>query len=317
MKVQDLELATGLVTTTKKSNDNRSDTTTYNTVLEVKTPLTSSLKLQEQIETANDSMHTLLDIPIQNSAGKLVVSSRIVANVFGKEHRHVLEALDTMLEGCAEMSADLIQSNYINEQNKQEYREYLLTKKGLNLYLFNIQGYNNYKLAFLNKFEEMEQHLADKFKVPTSLKEALKLALAQQEQLESLQIANDEQQAIIEQQKPKVLFANSVASSKNSMLIGELAKIITQNGYPIGQNRLFTWLRDNGYLAKYGERKNLPNQQYIEQGLFEIKKTTIDNPDGTIRTTSTTKVTGKGAIYFVNKFLNNQNNNYLKVGNDN
>lgn len=107
----------------------------------------------------------------------------------------------------------------------------------------------------------------------------------------------------LEKQKPKVLFANAVETSNSSVLVGELAKIMKQNGVNIGQNRLFEWLRDNGYLIKSGESKNLPTQRSMEQGLFEIKKRTINNPDGSVRVTSTPKVTGKGQIYFVDKFL--------------
>ena len=106
----------------------------------------------------------------------------------------------------------------------------------------------------------------------------------------------------IERMKPKALFADAVASSKNSILIGELAKIIKAKGYDIGQNKLFTWMRENGYLMKTGEAYNQPTQKSMELGLMEIKKSTINNPDGSIRTTTTTKITGKGQVYFVNKF---------------
>lgn len=110
-------------------------------------------------------------------------------------------------------------------------------------------------------------------------------------------------ESVNQMNKPMVLFAESVQASDNSCLIGELAKIISQNGVNIGQNRLFDWMRDNGYLIKSGERRNQPTQYSMELGLMEIKKRTIDNPDGSIRVTVTTKVTGKGQIYFVNKFL--------------
>lgn len=106
----------------------------------------------------------------------------------------------------------------------------------------------------------------------------------------------------IERMKPKALFADAVASSKNSILIGELSKIIKANGYDIGQRRLFSWMRDNGYLMKSGEAYNQPTQKSMELGVMEIKKSTINNPDGSIRTTTTTKITGKGQVYFVNKF---------------
>lgn len=107
----------------------------------------------------------------------------------------------------------------------------------------------------------------------------------------------------LEQQAPKVAFANAIEASKSSCLIGELAKIITQNGYKIGQNRLFEWLRNNGYLGTKGEYYNIPNQTYIEQGLFDLKKGVRSGNDGVMHTTITTKVTGKGCRYFINKFL--------------
>lgn len=107
----------------------------------------------------------------------------------------------------------------------------------------------------------------------------------------------------IKEDAPKVLFADAVVGSTSTCLIGELAKIISQNGYPIGQNRLFRWLRNNGYLGTRGENYNIPNQPYVEQGLFEIKKGVRSAHDGVMKTTITTKVTGKGQSYFINKFL--------------
>lgn len=112
-----------------------------------------------------------------------------------------------------------------------------------------------------------------------------------------------ERERQLEEQKPKVLFANSVETSTTSILIGDLAKLIKQNGHDIGQNRLFKWLRENDYLIKSGERRNMPTQKAMELGLFEVKERTVNNPDGSIRITKTTKVTGKGQVYFVNKFL--------------
>ena len=111
------------------------------------------------------------------------------------------------------------------------------------------------------------------------------------------------QQAVIEEQKPKAIFADAVSTSRTSILVGDLAKLICQNGIQIGQKRLFDWLRDNGYLIKCGLSRNMPMQRYVEQGLFEVKESTVQNPDGSVRITKTTKVTGKGQIYFVNRFL--------------
>ena len=107
----------------------------------------------------------------------------------------------------------------------------------------------------------------------------------------------------IEADRPKVLFADAVETSRSTILVGDLAKILKQNGVDIGQKRLFAWLRDHGYLIKSGASKNMPTQTAMERKLFEIKETTISNPDGSIRVTRTTKVTGKGQQYFIEKFL--------------
>lgn len=139
-------------------------------------------------------------------------------------------------------------------------------------------------------FIEVEKKARNMFEIPKTLPEALRKAAELAEQLE--------------QQKPKVLFAESVETSKNSVLINELSKILKQNGYDIGQNRLFDKLRNDGYLIKQkGQNWNLPTQKSMEMGLFEVKKTVVNKPDGTVITRPTTKVTGKGQIYFVNKFL--------------
>ena len=113
----------------------------------------------------------------------------------------------------------------------------------------------------------------------------------------------EQKQAKIEQMKPKEIFADAVAASRTSILIGDLAKLICQNGVQIGQKRLFEWLRSNGFLIKGGSSRNMPQQRYVEQGLFEVKESNVQNPDGSVRITRTTKVTGKGQLYFVNKFL--------------
>lgn len=126
------------------------------------------------------------------------------------------------------------------------------------------------------------------------------------ERIAALQNQSQEQIEKIEADAPKVNFANAIVGCKSSCLIGELAKIITQNGMQIGQNRLFQWLRDNGYLGTKGERYNIPNQKYVEQGLFEVKKGVRSGNDGVMITTTTTKVTGKGQLYFVNKFIHNK-----------
>lgn len=129
---------------------------------------------------------------------------------------------------------------------------------------------------------------------------ALKMA---DKTIEQLKTDNKALEQKIEQDKPKTIFADAVSTSHTSILIGGLAKLICQNGVQIGQKRLFEWMRQNNFLIKSGSSRNMPMQRYVEQGLFEIKESNVQNPDGSVRITKTTKVTGKGQIYFVNQFL--------------
>lgn len=116
----------------------------------------------------------------------------------------------------------------------------------------------------------------------------------------------DEQSKAIERMKPKEIFADAVSASTSSILIGDLAKLLRQNGVDTGQKRLFEQLRNEGYLMKTGSSRNMPTQRYVADGLFQIKETVISNPDGSVRMTKTTKVTGKGQQYFLNKYLKNK-----------
>lgn len=114
----------------------------------------------------------------------------------------------------------------------------------------------------------------------------------------------EENQKQIERMKPKEIFADAVATSHTAILIGDLAKLLKQNGVETGQKRLFVWMRENGYLIKRkGADWNMPTQKSMEMGLFEVKESTVNNPDGSVRINKTTKVTGKGQQYFINKFL--------------
>ena len=118
----------------------------------------------------------------------------------------------------------------------------------------------------------------------------------------------DEQSKAIERMKPKVIFANAVETSHTSILIGDLAKLLKQNGVETGQKRLFDWMREKGYLIKRkGSDWNMPTQKAMNMKLFEVKESTVNNPDGSVRINRTTKVTGRGQTYFVNKFLDSGN----------
>lgn len=131
-----------------------------------------------------------------------------------------------------------------------------------------------------------------------------KALLVAQKQIEQRNLIIEQQKAQIEADRPKTIFADAVSTSKTSILVGDLAKLICQNGYQIGQKRLFEWLRENGYLIKRkGSDWNMPTQKSIEMGLFEIKESTRIDGNGCNVTTRTPKATGKAQVYFINKFI--------------
>lgn len=154
-----------------------------------------------------------------------------------------------------------------------------------------------------------EQTLEDALTSPDFLIRLATQLKGEQEARRALEAENAAQAQQIAADAPKVVFANAVATSKSSILVGDLAKLLRQNGIEMGQKRLFTWLRDNGYLMKRGESYNMPTQQSMERGLFEIKEGSVANPDGSIRVTRTVKCTGKGQQYFVNLFLSKESDN--------
>lgn len=162
------------------------------------------------------------------------------------------------------------------------------------------------------KGKECRQYLIDLEKAWNTpelvMARALKMA---DKKIHVLEAENEKHKEVIAQQsqkieadRPKTIFADAVSTSNTSILIGDLAKLICQNGHQIGQKRLFQWMRDHGYLMKVGASYNMPTQRYMEQGLFEVKERSIQNPDGSVRITKTTTITGKGQLYFINKFLN-------------
>lgn len=191
---------------------------------------------------------------------------------------------------------EISQSSYTNSQNKLQPMYNLTLQQARQVLLRESKFVRKSVLQFI---DELEQRLKGGFNIPTTLSGALLLASQQAEVIE-------QQQVLLAKQAPKVLFADSVCSSSSSVLVGELAKVLKQNGVEMGQNRLFGWLRENGYLcSRKGVLYNVPTQRSMEMGLFDIKTTAINKPDGSTLVTSTTKVTGKGQIYFINKFLAN------------
>ncbi len=227
---------------------------------------------------------------------KTTMSSREIAELTGKRHDHVLRDCDKLNESYLKLDLPRIGvSNYKDSAGRIQ-KCYELSR----IQTFDLMtGYNTeLRIKVNRRWEELELDMKNGgYHIPQSMSEALMLAAKQAEQLEL-------QQAQIKQQAPKVLFANAVTASHSSILVGELAKILKQNGIEIGQNRLFEWLRKNSYLiSRKGTDYNMPTQKAMDLNLFEIKETTITHSDGHITVNKTAKVTGKGQVYFINKFL--------------
>lgn len=225
------------------------------------------------------------------------MSSREIAELTNKRHDHVLRDIDVLNSKYIELGLPKVGEGYytLPSTGRQQHRCYELTKmQTIDL----MTGYNiELRIKINRRWEELERQ--SQFQIPQTMSEALRLAAQQAEQIEN-------QQKQLEAQKPKVLFADAVSASSTSILVGELAKLIKQNGVDTGQNRLFEWMRDNGYLiSRYGSDYNMPTQKSMNLGLFEIKETSITHSNGHISVSKTPKVTGKGQQYFINKLIAN------------
>lgn len=231
---------------------------------------------------------------------QVVTDSRNVAEHFGKRHDHVLRDIENLIGGLPK-NGDTPEmfhlDSYINEQNGQSYPIYLMNRDGFSLLVMGFTGKKalEWKLKYIEAFNAMEAELK---KVP-QLSPAEEMARG----LLAAQKVIAEKDEKIAELTPKGIFADAVSASQTSIPIGDLAKILKQNGVHVGRNTLFSLLRDEGYLMKHGSSKNLPTQRSMEMNLFEIKEGYYIDHRGINVTTRTTKVTGKGQIYFINKFL--------------
>ena len=253
------------------------------------------------------------ELQLFNQDNEKKMSSREIAELTEKSHKHVLFDCDKLNEtyrdlGMAEISA----VNY-KADNGQVYREYLLTKmQSLDL----MTGYRtDLRIKVNRRWEELETGKAEPmYKLPQTFAEALRLAADTTEANERLMIENREKDRIIEDQAPAVLFKQSIEGSSTDISVERMAKHLCQNGINIGQNRLFEWFVDNGYLICH-KRWSKKKEKYVNdytatqraadlKVFFEIP--TVINPgSSTSFTKHTIKVTGKGQVYFTNKFLNN------------
>ena len=237
------------------------------------------------------------DIVLSMQSGEPVASSRQIAENFQKNHNHVLRDIDSLKKDVSNFGQMFFETTAPDSYGREQ-RAYLMNRDGFTLLAMGFTGKAalEWKLKYIAAFNEMEKKLTEQPQLTRSQLLATAL-IAAHEELEQ----KDKQ---IETMKPKVLFADAVSASKKSILVGELAKLLSQNGISIGQNRLFDWMRKNSYLIKDPKRSdyNLPTQRSMEMGLFEIKETTIQHSDH-VSINRTPKVTGKGQVYFVNLFL--------------
>lgn len=244
----------------------------------------------------------MTDIILSTQNGEPVASSRQIAENFEKRHDSVMRAIEDIVEGLHKNvdTPMFYKTEYVHEQNGQKYPMYLMNRDGFALL---VMGFNNsekafaWKLKYIAAFNEMEKKLAQRPQLSRAELMAQALIAAHDE------LEHKDRQ--IAELTPKGIFADAVSASKKSILVGELAKLLCQNGVQIGQNRLFVWMRERGYLIKDPKRSdyNMPTQRAVEQGLFEIKETTVVHSDGHTSINKTPKVTGKGQVYFVNQFM--------------
>ena len=237
------------------------------------------------------------DIILSTQNGEPVASSRQIAESFEKNHRDVLRAIDSLKEDVRNFAQMFFETDTPDSYGRPQ-RTYLMTRDGFTLLAMGFTGKAalEWKLKYIAAFNAMEKQLAQR--PPLSRSELMAQALiAAHDELEH-------KNAQIAELTPKGIFADAVSASKQSILVGELAKLLCQNGVDIGPNRLFDWLRANGYLIRRnGTDRNMPTQRAVEMGLFEIKESTVVHSDGHTTINKTPKVTGKGQVYFVNLFL--------------
>lgn len=221
-----------------------------------------------------------------------VTSSLQVAETFDKRHDHIIRDIEKLQKDLPNFGEMFLLSN-IPDGYGRSRKAYYMNRDGFTLLAMGFTGKKalKFKMQYIEAFNKMEDQIkTGGFKIPSTMAEALRLAADQQEQLELM--------------KPKAIFADSVATSHTTILVGDLAKIIKGNGVDTGARRLFQWMRDNGYLIKRkGTDYNSPTQKSMEMGLFKIKESSHVNGDGVTVVTKTPKVTGKGQQYFVNKFI--------------
>lgn len=243
----------------------------------------------------------LQQVVYKTEKGTPVTDSVKVAEVFGKMHKNVLKSIRNIL-GSAQNLAHKTwfhQVTYIDAQGKTQPM-FLMNRDGFSLLAMSLTGERalQFKVGFIQQFDMMEQALKEITPaIPQTFAQALRLAAEQAETIEA-------QQKQLAEQAPKVNFAKALEIAGESILIGQLAKLMRQNGVDTGEIRLYQWMRDNGFLHKCGSEYNDPTQRALEMGLFEVRTGTRYHPHtGEPIQTRTTLVTIKGQQYFINKLV--------------
>lgn len=238
---------------------------------------------------------------VLNKNNKAVTTSVKVAETFSKNHRDVMRDVRRIIKdlGAQNCAADFAKGTYKNSKN-HEYPMYYLSRKGFTMLAFGYNGKKalEFKSRYIDAFDQMEkiirEHNMDSYMIADPVQRAEKWL---EEYKYRAKLAQENKEL-----KPKALFADAVATSKDTILVGELAKILKQNGLNVGAQRLFKWLRANGYLIKRrGSDYNVPTQKSMNMGLFRVKEYVHTDGIGTVKITKTPKVTGKGQRYFIEK----------------
>ena len=244
------------------------------------------------------------EIVLSMQSGEPVASSRQIAENFEKRHDHVMRDIDAIKKDIPNFGEMFFETTAPDSYGREQ-RAYLMNRDGFTLLAMGFTGKAalEWKLKYIAAFNEMEKKLTEQPQLTRSQLLATAL-IAAHEELEEKDKRIKLLTADTERMKPKEIFSDAVSTSQNSILVGELAKLLKQNGIEIGEKRLYAWMRENGYLIKRkGADWNKPTQRSMEMKLFTIKETVICHSDGHTSVNTTTKVTGIGQVYFVNLFL--------------
>lgn len=246
----------------------------------------------------------MTQLQLINEHGKIYADSRQVAEMVGKEHKHLLRDIDKYIKVISESPTldsqnFFIKSSYKTEGNNKTYPCYKLTRKGCDMVANKLTGAKGvlFTAEYVTRFEEMEKQLQTQSQLP-NFNDPVASARAWADAMEAKQKALLE----LKEAQPKIEFAEAIQASNESISISTFAKILKQNGIDTGERRLYEYLRNHGYLCSSAKQHNLPRQLYMEKGYFEVDTKVFKTP-WTTKYTHIPKITPKGQEYFLNHFL--------------